>query len=262
MDAPRFITLTLKHKPEPLFLTLARLRAAFRELRRHALWTSTTRGGVYSIEVKRNAETGCWHAHLHIVADGDFLAQARLAAVWLQITGDSQIVDIRAIRSRRDVALYVTKYISKPQDLHGWPPTAICEYARDMAGVRAVHTFGKHHGRRTEEADDGCSPGTCEPLASSRRILAALRAGSRRAAHAVHLLNRLGGVYAAALGLPRAPEGDEPEPLTVAEREELIDHLRTLGRDDNDLPPEQRRMREAMLRIAYETSDPFPRSLA
>lgn len=261
MDAPRFITLTLRHKREPLFLTLARLRASFRELRRSRLWSDSTAGGVYSIEVKRNAETGCWHAHIHVIADGHFIAQARLSALWKIITGDSCVVDIRAIRSKRDVAIYVTKYISKPADVLSWPAAAVHEYARDMAGVRAVHTFGKHHGTHSEATDDGCYPGVCEPLASARRVLRAMLSLNpvvrERASHATYALCRTGGMLAAALGQPAPPPDYVPEPLSLAEFDELIGHLRFLGHSDLELDPAVACTKRAMLRIAYNSAEPW-----
>lgn len=229
MDSPRFITLTQKAKPEPLFLSLARLRANIRTLRRNPIWTAAVKGGVYSIEVTRNEQTNLWHVHAHLIVDGDFIAQRRLSEAWKASSGDSYIVDIRAIHSKATVAAYITKYISKPAALTKWPAAAFFEYARDMAGVRMVHTFGNAHDRQTEPGDDGCVIQSAEPLASSATILRRLRLGCPRAAHAVHLINRMGGNFRRSLGLPQPPEDEPLDPLTPTELEELIDHLRSLA---------------------------------
>lgn len=230
MDSPRFITLTQAAKAEPLFLSLARLRGNLRTLRRSPVWNSAVRGGVYSIEVTRNANTGLWHVHAHVIADGDFLAQRRLSEAWKAASGDSYIVDIRAVHSKSSVAAYVTKYISKPADLSSWPRPAIEEYARDMAGVRMIHAFGNAHARDAEPGDDGCIVQRAEPLCTSATLLRRLRNGCTHAGHAVHLLNRHGGSFRRALGLPQPPSDDPPLPLLPDEYEELIDHLRKIVR--------------------------------
>lgn len=250
MDSPRFITLTLKHKKEPLFLTLARLRAGFASLRRSPIWKEAVLGGVYSVENKRNPETGCWHAHIHAIVDGTFIAQKRLSEAWHAATGDSFIVDIRAIHSRKSTVSYITKYISKPADLADLDPAAFAEYARDMQGVRCVQSFGNCHNRRTEPADDGCIVEQVEPLTTTARILARVEKGCPRAAHALHLLNRLGRPFQRALGLPAAPEDDPPLPLLPDEYEELVSHLRWLGQHTHvaEIPDAVWRQKRATLR--------------
>lgn len=251
MDSPRFATLTLKHKHEPLFLTLARLRGGLNTLRRCPVWSQSVVGGVYSVEVKRNADTGCWHAHLHLVIDGGFIAQKRLSEAWHAATGDSFIVDIRAVHSRRDVVSYITKYISKPADLSGWPRACVEEYARDMAGVRCVQSFGNCHNRTTEPGDDGCVVQQVEPLTSAATLLRRLREGCTRAAAAVWLLNKHGGMFRRAAALPQPPEDDQPTPLTDDEHAELIAHLRWLGRHTHvaEVPDAVWRLKRATVRV-------------
>lgn len=230
MDSPRFITLTQKAKNEPLFLSLARLRGNFKTLRKNPIWKDAVRGGIYAIEVTRNTDTKLWHVHMHIVADGDFLAQKRLSEAWQHASGDSYIVDIRAIHSKTQVASYVTKYISKPTDLSKWPTHKLEEYARDMQGVRMIHTFGNRHNRNTEPGDDCCIVQRAEPLVSAATVLKRLRAGCTHAANAVHLMNRMGGQFRRSLGLPQPPEDDETLPLLPDEIEELVNHLRSMSK--------------------------------
>lgn len=251
MDSPRFATFTLRHKAEPLFLTLARLRAGFAQLRRNPHWQRSVTGGVYSVEVKRNAETGHWHAHIHAIIDGAFIAQKLLSECWKTATGDSFIVDIRAIHSRKSTVSYITKYISKPADLASFPTAAIAEYARDMASVRCVQSFGNAHNTKGDPGDDGCVVEQVEPLTSTHRILMRVEKGCRRAADAITLLNRLGPQFRRALGLPRPPEDDEPMPLLQAEYEELVDTLRWLGQVTQvaDIPDAVWRQKRATLRV-------------
>jgi Replication protein len=249
MDSPRFITLTQKAKNEPLFLSLARLRGNFRTLRKSPLWSRNVTGGVYSIEVTRNPETKLFHVHLHIVADGQFIAQSRLAEAWKQATGDSFIVDIRAIHSRTEVSAYITKYIAKPANITHWPQHAFEEYARDMSGVRMVHSFGNQHDRPTEPGDDGCIIQRAEPLVSTKTVLRRLYHGCPLAADVVHLMNRHGGTFRRCLGLAQPPEDDPPLPLTQPEMEELIDKLRRLSRwqDVLEIPKAVHRMADFRL---------------
>lgn len=113
----RFMTLTLKSSREPLKMQLARLRASFRKLRQQSIWRKTQRRGRAHIEVTWSVATRMWHPHLHVIADGRYLPQRSLSRAWLKATGDSRVVDIRAIKSVAQAAKYVAKYASKP--VHG-----------------------------------------------------------------------------------------------------------------------------------------------
>lgn len=110
----RFLTLTLKSTDEPLRLTVARLHAYFRQLRRKPLFSKRVVGGAAFVEVTRNAQTCLWHVHLHCLIEGKFLPKEALSRDWLAITGDSYIVDIRRPLSTAGIANYVTKYVTKP----------------------------------------------------------------------------------------------------------------------------------------------------
>jgi hypothetical protein len=55
--------------------------------------------------------------HIHAVWDTTYIPQTTLAEIWGSVTGDSMIVDIRAIKHRRrpkgGIASYLTKYLTK-----------------------------------------------------------------------------------------------------------------------------------------------------
>jgi hypothetical protein len=139
----RFLTLTLAHTDQPLGAQLDRLFAAFKRLRSKALWKERVRGGVAFLEVKRSERTGRWHPHFHVLLDSDFLPQATISALWLDVTGDSRIVDIRLVRGQHDVANYVTKYVTKPiqaatvRDREG-----LIEAVKALSGRRMFIAFG------------------------------------------------------------------------------------------------------------------------
>lgn len=53
--------------------------------------------------------------HLHIIVDADYIPQSVLSSLWLQITGNSKVVDIRQVNldDISQVDSYLAKYISK-----------------------------------------------------------------------------------------------------------------------------------------------------
>ena len=74
------------------------------------------KGAVWSYEFKRGSGSGLWHPHLHMIAVGETAPDAfKLSAEWLEITGDSKIVDVRPISQADPVSgfLEVFKYAVK-----------------------------------------------------------------------------------------------------------------------------------------------------
>ena len=130
---PVMVTFTVKNGPD-LQERFNHLRNAHRRLnqrRRNALkgqlhseWSKVA-GGITSYEFTKKDE-GDWHPHIHaLVMLDDFIDQKALSAEWLDITGDSFVVDIRRIRSNPnagglDIAsglLEVCKYALKFHDM-------------------------------------------------------------------------------------------------------------------------------------------------
>lgn len=153
-DSLRFLTFTLRSSDEPLKDQLDRLYASLRQLRRTAEWKRHVHGGIATVEITRNAKTGLWHPHLHVLADGKYWPQGSLSAAWNAITGDSPVVDIRAVRSRKNAAQYVAKYAAKPLDMRTWPLDAIAELAAALHRRRMVLTFGSLHGHGIDQDDE------------------------------------------------------------------------------------------------------------
>lgn len=112
-DPHRLLTLTLKANHDPLNAQLDRLFRCFKRLRGRSLWKDRCRGGAAFLELTYNADTTCWHPHLHVVIEGKFLPHAAVKSAWLDITGDSSIVDIRPIRERQAAITYITKHVTK-----------------------------------------------------------------------------------------------------------------------------------------------------
>lgn len=140
---PAFITLTIQHDfISPLDELLDRLQHAWRKLQRAAVWR-TVDAGVKIIEIT-HGENG-WHPHVHVVADCRWIQQSDLAAAWRRATGGSSIVDVRRVKSRQELASYVSKYLSKPSAIRD--PHLLAEYARATHGRRLVGCFGASYGQ-------------------------------------------------------------------------------------------------------------------
>lgn len=143
----RFITLTLRSTDQPLRAQLHRLYHSFRLLRRSKLWRKTTKGSVAFTEVTYNSNLHMWHPHIHIIQTGLYIAKTVLSRTWESITGDSNIVQINAIRRKADIAKYVTKYVTKPLHfLAELDPAALCEAIQAFRGTRLCTTTGCFRG--------------------------------------------------------------------------------------------------------------------
>lgn len=116
-DHPKFLTMTLKHSKEPLFDQVAKLYASFRKLRRHRGFNKRVTGGVWFFQICRNVQRAEWHPHLHCIITGEYIPYQYLRKLWKQITGDSEVVDIRVVNEPDRVASEVARYASRPANL-------------------------------------------------------------------------------------------------------------------------------------------------
>jgi hypothetical protein len=139
----RFVTLTLRASPDPLQARVDRLLKAFSKLRRRVLWKERVEGGAAFLEITRGAAGTHWHVHLHVIMEGRWIDKPDLAETWLQITGDSYVVDIGLIRDKRDVGYYVTKYSTKPLDSKlQREPVHLIEAINALRGRKLLYAFG------------------------------------------------------------------------------------------------------------------------
>ncbi len=143
----RFLTLTLKASLLPLRQQLDRLYDSFQTLRRRKFWQQAVAGGVAFLELKWNAHNDHWHPHFHMLIQGNFLPYQQLRAAWLEITGDSYIVDIRIVKDEKQATCYVTKYASKPfNSSYVNRPGRLDEAITGLKARRLVITFGTWRG--------------------------------------------------------------------------------------------------------------------
>lgn len=191
-DRCKFITLTLRKSSLPLHETIDRLYRCFAALRRRPEWKARIRGGAAMLEVKRTPKTPTcpWHVHMHIVCDGDFLAQRDLSALWHAVTGDSYIVDVRPIVNPRDMGKYVAKYSAK-----GCSPNVMedhqsaVQFILATKGRRVCATFGAWRGIPLNERPD--DPGDWQPLMPLAVLISRARGGDPVAAFYLKALRDL-----------------------------------------------------------------------
>jgi hypothetical protein len=139
----RLLTLTLRSTNDPLNSQLDRLLKSFKRLRSRTFWRERCDGGAALLELTRNTDTKLWHPHLHVIMQGSFIPHAALKAIWLDITGDSSILDIRLIRHRDHVIKYVSKYATKPASPAVLrDPDALSECIQALAGRKTIFAFG------------------------------------------------------------------------------------------------------------------------
>lgn len=142
-DPIRFVTLTLRSSEAPLREQLSRLLLSFRRLRQTPLWKQRVTGGAAFLELTLNHTSLLWHPHLHVLVQGSYLPQPLVKAQWMQITGDSHIVDIRLCRDTKTAAQYVTKYAAKPYDHQvTFDSHQLLELVQALAHRKTVITFG------------------------------------------------------------------------------------------------------------------------
>lgn len=183
----RFVTLTRRHSHATLADQIDALYEAFGKLRRREWWKTHVTGGAAFLEVKWSEVTGLWHPHLHLIVEGKFLPQQELSREWLAVTIDSSIVDVRDIPQAKDVARYVTKYVTKPAShTVTMDPDRFIEAIVSLKGRRLCLTFGTWRGIKLEDHDP---PETgWEPIGTLRELVRLYHEGNRSASECLHAL--------------------------------------------------------------------------
>lgn len=80
------------------------------------------------------------NAHCHAIVFGPYRSIGNLREKWRNITGDSWNVDIKAIRTPKEVINYVLKYITKPPQTESY--RRIADYAIMIKGSRRLRSGG------------------------------------------------------------------------------------------------------------------------
>jgi hypothetical protein len=167
----RFITLTLRHNDTPIKDQVDRINRSFLAIRRRSWWKSHVSGGVSFIEIKLGKDNR-YHVHCHLIVEGNYMPVNELSDEWHAVTGDSPIVDVRAISNIDVVAGYVAKYGSKPIDRSIiFQPSRLIECIRALHGRRLATTFGSWKSLKLNQAPDESEPGTWQDVGSISEFL-------------------------------------------------------------------------------------------
>jgi hypothetical protein len=147
MDAPLFLTLTVRNGSD-LRERGQHLRRSFERLRRRKYWREHVAGGIAIEEIVHNGKE--WHPHLHIIVDSgtpSAVLLPELVALWLAVTGDSFIIDVRPLTELREACKYTAK-------LSGivYYPELVGEFTAYAARRRMVVPFGNCYGQAAVEA--------------------------------------------------------------------------------------------------------------
>ncbi len=139
---PKLLTLTLKHSSDSLDKQVTRLYACFRTLRKQKYYRDNIHGGIWFFQVKWIEQSQSWHPHLHCLLDSEYLPHAVLKRTWKAITGDSDVVDIRVIRSPKHAAEYVARYAARPALLADLPYNKRIEIMDSLHSRRLCGKWG------------------------------------------------------------------------------------------------------------------------
>lgn len=138
----RFMTLTMKHTDASLSDQIARLYSCFRTLRKHKWFKKHVSGGIWFFQVKLSPNRQNWHPHLHCIITGKYIPKMELSKLWLKITGNSKIVDVKMVRDPSDTATYVARYSARPAQLRHYHLALRIEIFAAMHGRRLCGSWG------------------------------------------------------------------------------------------------------------------------
>lgn len=119
-------------------------------------------GGVMSYEFKRGSGEDKWHPHIHMLVLADarfFINHNELKREWLEITGDSHVVNIQAVGSKEaylEVFAYALKF-SEMEHADRW------HAFQSLKGKRLIVSFGDLRGvELPDNLDDDHLPNSPE----------------------------------------------------------------------------------------------------
>lgn len=139
---PKFLTLTFKHRDWPLSEQLDALYRYFRLLRKRREFLEIVSGGIWFFQIKKSKRDHLWHPHIHCLIDGKFLPHKLLKEMWLEITTESHIVDIRPVKDPDGAALECSRYAARPATLSPLSLDSAIELVQSLHGKRTCGSWG------------------------------------------------------------------------------------------------------------------------
>jgi hypothetical protein len=132
-----FLTLTIRSHPSRPLLPddLKKAFAAARKLI-NKFWPRKYGCGAFAVvEIGEND-----NLHIHALVYGHYVPQAAISKLWLKLTTDSPVVDIREARSAKKYLGYILKYITKPPKTKD--PKRMAHLLLLLIGLRRIRTYG------------------------------------------------------------------------------------------------------------------------
>lgn len=142
VNRPKFLTLTLKHTNAPLGHQVTHLYRYFALLRKRLELKPLFKGGIWFFQIKFNAEYQQFHPHLHVILDGKRTPRVLISEMWLDVTGDSCVIDIRAVHDVDKAAAEVARYAATPCSLTKLDLPWAMAVVKELNGRKLCGTFG------------------------------------------------------------------------------------------------------------------------
>jgi len=128
--------LTVKSQDDPKAMCKF-LQSCFRKFRSRKIFKTHYSGGAYVLELT-HSESG-WHAHLHVVLQGEFCPQPELLSAWRSISGAAGLF-VKFI-PKNAIVNYLTKYMCKIE----LTPILSKEAGETLKKLRLFTVFGLWH---------------------------------------------------------------------------------------------------------------------
>jgi hypothetical protein len=147
MVNPKLLTLTIKNKSYLDKKDIKFIRKCFNKFLRKKYYKRRIKGGLYVIEITNKGRG--WNIHIHALIEAsskkeEYLPQQKISRDWLQLTGDSPIVDIRKTHTPKKGLKYILKYFFKPPKVNGKEEV----YNRVLKKSRLIQPFGDLYGNK------------------------------------------------------------------------------------------------------------------
>lgn len=120
----------IKRKKTPKY----RINSKGKQVADYRTWRGS--GFISAIEMGQNNSM----LHIHAIVYAPYISQKKISEKWLEITGDSYIVDIRKVQQLNKAAWEVLKYIIKPPITDSY--MTLADYAVAIKGSRRLRTGG------------------------------------------------------------------------------------------------------------------------
>ena len=150
----RLQQITLTHR-NCQFLTkskIDKIASDLRKLRKSVFFKSRVKGGLAVVECKHRNDKVGWNIHIHILVDSSFIPVKELSKVWLSITGNSFIVDVRNEGDSRGSLFHLLKYFLKTPVILGADILNLKEdFNNAFRGFRSLITFGSLYNWKADD---------------------------------------------------------------------------------------------------------------